>query len=1232
MGRNWTEEQLRVIGQKDSNLLVAAAAGSGKTAVMVERIIGRVLSKEAPLDIDRIIVVTFTKAAAAQMRERIGAALGAALKNEEDGESLKRIRRQSALLDNAIICTIDSFCNYILRNYFNSVDLDPSFRIGDEGELKLLMSDAADQVIEEAYAQGDTAFLDFVEAYLPGKSDRMLSEWIMGLYSFSQSHPFPEEWLEQCKSWYRISTAEEFENAEAVRFVLKHIRLLLEGLLAEHEQVLKLLGQPGGIEKYIPAFESDCNLLRSAWEAKDYTELAQRLDMKFERLANAPKDCDDTVKKYAQDTRKRLKAQVEKLRSELLSWSVEENVTMIQAVRPYAECFIGLVLKFTAEYDKRKREDNVLSFSDVEHLALKALLERNEEGGLCRTYVAEELSRLYEEIYIDEYQDSNMVQELILTSISRGSNMFMVGDIKQSIYSFRQADPRIFLEKFGSYQENGDRGNVLIKLHRNFRSRDNVLYTVNDIFKRIMHSSLGGVEYDEEACLVPGREFPPKELTGGDTELLLCCMEQIEEQAEEEEELTRRRVLAAAVAKRIRELMESGYQVWDEEGENGEGGCRPVSFRDIVVLLRSANVSGPEYTEVLNSAGIPAVCNTSSGYFSAREVAEVLNFLSVIDNPRQDIALAGALRSYFCYLTAQELARIKLTDRRASLYDCVLKYGKKHDMEDQAQGETEDESGMEKESGEEAALLEKVTDFLQLLEKYRRMAAYMPIHELVRSIIYDTDYIVYAAAMEGGKRRAANLDMLVEKAAEYEKTNFHGLFNFLRYIEKIQKYEIDLGEADILSERDDVVRVMSIHKSKGLEFPVVFVGDMEKKYNLRDSAERISFHADYGVAMDHVDLSARVRKKSFLKRAAAESSRLNAIGEELRVLYVALTRAVEKLILVGAVKDEDEAVSKWQSRSGDTGGEYGYVYNQVNYLDLVAPAFYGEGTGSFQVRFLHYDDILGNGAKNSGMKEETAEAKGSLFDKLTRMAELASGTDEALVEQYKDRIGYRYHHAKAVLLPGKFSVSELKHEKIDASEEEAVRLVQREEKKPVMNLVREPSAGAERGNAYHKVFELFDYSIEGNDRSVEEFIEKLVRQGKMSSEYGGLVRAKKFVSFLGTKLGQRMKRAALAGRLFREQQFITGFPAKELKEEYEGCEDLILIQGIIDCYFEEEDGIVIVDYKTDHVEPDNGEEILTKRYQRQLELYRDALSQITGKRVKECVIYSVSMDREIPVG
>lgn len=1231
MGRKWTEEQLRVIGQKDSNLLVAAAAGSGKTAVIVERIIGRVLSEEAPVDIDRIVVVTFTKAAATEMRERIGAALGAALKNEEDGERLNRIRSQRALLDNAIICTIDSFCNYILRNYFNAVDLDPAFRIGDEGELKLLMSDVADQVIEEAYEQGDTAFLNFVEAYLPGKSDGMLSEWIMNLYSFSQSHPFPEEWLEQCKSWYRISTAEEFENAEAVRFVFKHIRLLLEGLLTEHERVLEMLGQSGGIEKYIPAFESDCSLLRSACGAKDYTELAKRLDMKFERLANAPKECDDAVKKHAQDTRKRLKAQVEKLRSELLNWSVEENVEMIQAVRPFAECFIGLAFKFTAEYDKRKREDNVLSFSDVEHLALKALLERNEEG-LCRTYVAEELSRLYEEIYIDEYQDSNMVQELILTSISRGSNMFMVGDIKQSIYSFRQADPHIFLEKFGSYQENGDRGNVLITLHRNFRSRDNVLYTVNDIFKRIMHSSLGGVEYDEAAYLVPGREFPPKELTGGDTELLLCCMEQIEEQAEEEEELTRRRVLAAAVAKRIRELMESGYQVWDKDEENGEGGYRPVSFRDIVVLLRSANVSGPEYTEVLNSAGIPAVCNTSAGYFSAREVAEVLNFLSVIDNPRQDIALAGALRSYFCYLTAQELARIKLTDRGASLYDCVLKYGEIYGVENGAQGETEDESGMEKESGEEAALIKKVTDFLQLLEKYRGMAAYMPIHELVRSIIYDTDYIVYAAAMEGGKRRVANLDMLVEKAAEYEETNFHGLFNFLRYIEKIQKYEIDLGEADVLSERDDVVRIMSIHKSKGLEFPVVFVGDMEKKYNLRDSAERISFHVDYGVAMDHVDLSTRVRKKSFLKRAAAESSRINAIGEELRVLYVALTRAAEKLILVGAVKDEDEAVSKWQSRSGETGGEYGYVYNQVNYLDLVGPAFYGEGTGSFQVRFLHYDDILGNGAKSSGMKEGAGEAKGSLFDKLNRMVELASGTDEALVEQYKDRIGYRYHHAKAVLLPGKFSVSELKHEKIDASEEEAVRLVQSEEKKPVMNLVREPSAGAERGNAYHKVFELFDYGIEGNDRSVEEFIEKLVRQGKMSSEYGGLVRAKKFVSFLGTKLGQRMKRAALAGRLFREQQFITGFPAKELKEEYEGCEDLILIQGIIDCYFEEEDGIVIVDYKTDHVEPDNAAEILTKRYQRQLELYRDALSQITGKRVKECVIYSVSVDREIPVG
>ena len=1209
MARSWTDEQVRVIQQRNSNLLVAAAAGSGKTAVMVERILQRVLDDEKPLDIDRIVVVTFTKAAAVQMRERIGAAMSEALRAQQDEKRARRLRNQLALLDNAIICTIDSFCNYLLRNYFNTIDLDPAFRIGDEGELTLLMSDAADEVIEEAYERKDEAFIELVEGQLPAKSDAMLSELIQSLYNFSQSHPYPELWLEECKNWYKINSPEEFENAPVTLFVKEHVKHILGASLAEHRRVIEILGQPGGIEKYIPAFSKDCELLERACAAKGYEGLRESLDFSFERLANAPKECDENLKKYAQDTRKKLKARIDKLNTELLAWSIQDNLDMIGSMKNSATAFIRLVLDFTGRYDEKKQENNVLSFSDIEHLALKVLLDDNGY-----THAARELQSLYEEIYIDEYQDSNMVQELILSAVSRGNNMFMVGDIKQSIYSFRQADPGIFLNKYNRYELNGTGRDALICLHKNFRSRANVLYSVNDIFSNIMHESLGGVEYDEDACLVPGKVFSGNSISGGEqpakeqfgTELLVCDMGDFMENATEDEaELGKRCVEAAAVAKRIQELVKDKPCIWDESACNGQGAYRKAEYRDIVILLRSANVSGPEYAQVLNNEGIPAICSTAYGYFSAYEIAQVLNFLRVIDNPMQDIALAGAMRSYFCYLTAQELAEIKGAYPKLDLYSGVLKYISESDAK-----------------AHDQKLADKLAKFIELVNDYREMAACTPIHELIRNIIYDTGYIVYAASLENGRRRMANLDMLVNKAAEYEKTSFHGLFNFLRYIEKIQKYEIDMGEADVMSENDNVVRIMSIHKSKGLEFPIVFVADMEKKYNFRDAAERVSFHAKYGVAMDYVDTAVRVRKKTFHKRAVAESLRVNAIGEELRVLYVALTRAIDKLILVGAVKDAAKAESEWRARGEAPGDDYGYVYEAVNYLDLTAPAFFAAGTGEYEYRILSYRDII------SDNTQEEAGTKKSFADIFRAACERAAGADEKELAELDARINYMYAHEAAVRLPGKFSVSELKHRKIEESEDEAVHLIQSERHKPQLSS-DERNMGAERGNAYHKIFELLDYSIDADYDSIKNFIHGLTLKSKLSEEYEKLVNPQKYVAFLNSPLGERMKQAALSGRMYREQQFITGFPAYTVREEYKGCEDTILIQGIIDCCLEEDDGIVIIDYKTDHVEEENAVELLTNRYREQLNLYARAVEQIMGKKVKECIIYSVSVNREI---
>lgn len=1243
MARSWTDEQIRVIEQKNSNLLVAAAAGSGKTAVMVERIIRRVLDEENPVDIDRIVVVTFTKAAATQMRERIAAALSAELLTRKDEKRVRLIRKQLALLDNAVICTIDSFCNYILRNYFNTIDLDPSYRIGDEGELKLMMSDVADEVIEEAYGQKDAAFLEFVEGQLPAKSDKRLSEWIISLYTFSQSHPYPEKWLVECKGWYDIITEEEFERSEVVGFVTDHIKKLLKAGIDEYKDMIEQLEGEGGIEKYLPTFNSDLAHFEAAYNSGTYSELRQRLGFKFDRLANAPKDADEELKNRAKALRDRVKKSIGKLSEELLFWSAEQNVDMIRCMGASAKAFIDLVLTFTQRYSERKSENNILSFSDVEHLALRVLRADGEF-----THAAKELQALYEEIYIDEYQDSNMVQELILTAISRGNNIFMVGDIKQSIYSFRQADPGIFLEKYNTYEEKQDAANALICLHRNFRSRANVLYAVNDIFADIMHADLGGVEYDADAQLVPGKSFADADGMSEDSdavELMLCSVDDILLKTQEsepdtadsvteniqDEEKGKRELEAEAIASRIKKLTGSEpLLIWDETLDGGNGGYRRAAYKDIVILLRSANVAGPEYANVLNNAGIPAVCSTAYGYFSASEIVEILNILRVIDNPRQDIALAGALRSYFCYLTAQELALIKNFSPDTDLYSAVVGY-----------------SRGEENVGSDAGLVKRLQDFLGFLDNYREKAAYMPIHELIKELIYGTEYIVYAASKKNGRRRMANLDMLVDKAAEYEKTSFHGLFNFLRYIDKIQKYEVDMGEADTMSENDDVVRIMSIHKSKGLEFPIVFVADMEKKYNLRDAAERVNFHVKFGVGLDMVDTQLRVRKKSFHKKAMAESLKVNAIGEELRVLYVALTRAVEKLILVGSVKSADAAVEGWKRRAETAGGDYGYVYGSTNYLDLAAPVFFKKVTRA-RLWLEVVRDVGGIGA--AGELEHNAAGTYTAGEGDVNVYPSGAGDagnenaypgesanlnkaleSDAAAEVFRKRFNFEYAHEAAVHLPGKFSVSELKHEKIEEADEEAVHLVQLEKHKPAMQDGAEPekNEGALRGNAYHKVFELFDYEVSPDVKSVREFIHGLVLTGRIDEDYERLVNPKRFVEFLNTQLGKRMKKVALAGKMYRERQFITGFPAYMIKQEYAGCEDIIMVQGIIDCCFEEDGQFVIVDYKTDHVEPDNARDVLVKRYEKQLKLYADAVEQISGVKVRECVIYSVSVSCEI---
>ena len=1254
MATKWTKEQEKCINQKGSNLLVAAAAGSGKTAVMVERIVQRVMDKDNPVDIDRIIVVTFTKAAAAEMKGRIAARLAAELEREDlTASERSRIRRQIMLTDNANICTIDSFCNFILRNYFNTIDLDPGFRIGDSAELKLMMNDVAEEVIEEAYESGSKDFLNFSYGYITGKTDKELTSLIINLYEYAQSNVDPEGWLCSLDELYNCENAADYNNSILTKQLLLNLKSLCEGYAYQAKLLADKCLEPGYISEYAETFRADADRMMQIADAGDYDSFRAALAEKAVRLKNAPKGVDEKIKVYLKKQREKLKEKISDI-SKLVNLSAEDNVSYLKLTKPYVQVVSRLTLEFSRKLLEKKTQENVFSFSDVEHMALSVLLKKDENGEFTRTFVAKELSAFYSEIYIDEYQDSNQVQEYILNAVSRceegTGNIFMVGDIKQSIYSFRQADPKIFLDKYNTYT-----GDSLIVLHKNFRSSANVLTCINEIFERIMHASLGNVEYDIDARLVHNDDRADEEDTT--CELLLFDSskdseanlddssdeETVEEitydgmndnsktKSEEDtdivtkEELTKECKMAKVIALRINELVKQG-----------------AHYRDIVILLRNPNVIGSAYVKVLTEASIPAICTSTSGYFNAKEIKMIMDFLTVLDNPRQDIPLAAVLRSYFCFLSAEELAHLRGAYKELSLYDCVIKF-----MADDF-GQSENRSMLR-------ATQAKLESLMALLDKYRRLASYLPIHELIRRIIYDTDYITYVCGMNMGKVRQANLLMLINKAEAFESTSYHGLFNFLRYIEKMAKYNVESDGANVLSENDDVVRIMSIHKSKGLEFPIVFLSGADKKFRENSNKTPFWYSSDYKLGMDYVDVKKRIRYKHNYKKALNIALRTQQIGEELRLLYVALTRAEAKFIVVGNVTDLEEKELMWTERANQNQGDYLYVYEKRNYLDYVAPMFYKTvTTGNYSRRVFTAADFGLNVAEDT---EVSSQEK--VLEELSKLP-----VEKDLIDNLKNRFSFVYAHSAAVKMPGKFSVSEIKHEFIDASDDQSVRLTQNPDtekktatRKKGSSKAEKPNAdttnadatnadatnadvtssgtaaassGAERGNAYHKFFEILDYSIPVSEKSLKAYLDECVEKDLISKEYASYLNLKKFVAFMKSPLGLRMKEAALSGKMRREQQFVAGFRPKQLKDSFEVDDETILLQGIIDCYFEEDNELVVVDYKTDAV-PKDREDILLSRYTRQLELYRDAISKMTGISVKECVIYSVCLNKEIVV-
>ena len=1264
MGVSWTTEQQQVIDLRNRNILVSAAAGSGKTAVLVERIVKIITDKNHPVDIDHLLIVTFTNAAAAEMRERIGNAIEKAL-DEQPGD--EHLLRQLTLIHNAQITTIDSFCLYVVRNHFHEIDLEPNFRIGDEGELKLLREDVLGRVLEQNYEEPSEAFSDFVEGYASGRTDAALNEMILQLYEFSRSYPWPEKWLDSFVGAYRIGIREELDRAEWLAPLTENICFVLKDCEQLLKQALAITQQDDGPDMYEKAVQSDLEKYEGLSKRTSFCELSEALsDIKYDRLASSRGFEGDPDKlELVKSLREQAKDVVKKLCKQYFFCSPEMMIEQLERTEPMLEEVVRLTKQFADEFAAAKRRKNLVDFHDVEHFALQILVDEETEKA---KKTAEEFRDTFEEIMIDEYQDSNEVQETLLRSISREergeNNIFMVGDVKQSIYRFRLARPELFMKKYDSYSLE-ESTTQRIDLHKNFRSREEVLTCTNDIFYKIMARSLGNVEYDAEAALYPGASYPvsadfiPEILLADSNDELL-----------EDTELTDKKTLEAKiVAEEIKHLMKT-QPVTDKAA----GTLRAAHYSDIVILLRSLSGWADSLVEVLNENGIPAHTVSSTGYFSTVEVQTVLSMLRLLDNPRQDIPMAAVLRSPMAGLTDEELAVLRLEDGSVPFHEAVLELaeglyeegGKKEISDSEADSEENQKQGRnadgKTENHIEITAHRKLLKFYKKYKQLRQLVLDTPIHELIELILRETGYGHYVAAMPAGSRRTANLNMLLEKAAAYEKTSYKGLFHFVRYIDELQKYDVDFGEADMVGENEDVVRIMSIHKSKGLEFPIVIVSGMGKNFNKQDTRSKMVLHPELGIGLDYMDGKLRIKSPTIAKKAIAKQIDLENLGEELRVLYVALTRAKEKLILTGTLKDAAEKLEFYRqqanlSKAADRPLSYLTREGASGYLDWILPAVLSYGD-KYPVRIVEAAELVLNEVENQLEQNEN----------LTERIGEIEAADTQLVGQLKQRFSQRYPYQTDILRKNKYSVSELKHramrEKFEAEQEETIPAFLEEPVTPTIPLFiqREESVeqetanrGALRGTAVHRVMECYDFASE---KSVQEQMEAMEKEEKITADMRALVREQTVADFVSSETGRRMALAQRGGALYREKPFVMGFTEEELenygfgvgsntdsceniyektdsdqeKEEQKKVrheEDLTLIQGIIDVFWIEKDGIVLLDYKTDRVQ--QAKELID-RYETQLKLYADALERVFAARklkVKEILIYSFSLEQLI---
>ena len=1358
----WTQEQQNVIDSRGGNLLVAAAAGSGKTAVLVERIIQMILNSDLKIDIDKLLVVTFTNAAASEMRERIGDAISKKLDENPEDEHLQD---QLVLLNKASITTIHSFCLEVIKSNFHKINLDPNFRIGDETECSLMKLEAIDETFDILYEQNDEEFCYLVDCYAEKRGDSNLQNLILSIYSFVMASPYPKVWLKESAEDFNITDDFDFATSKWAKAILETVKIQMEGI---EKSLCKAIEDVYGIDELVTFTDKlkiEYEKIKEILYACDTSwsdAYRQISSMTFENYAKGvkriPKDAPSYIKEEkdkAKKIRDNAKKSIEKIKASVFNKNYDDLKDEIKFLYPIVKSLSDVVLMFEQIYSQKKRDKGIIDFNDIEHFALQILTETDEngdfvfdeEGKNIPSDIALEYREKFYEIFIDEYQDSNQVQEVILSTIAKQKepNRFMVGDVKQSIYRFRQAKPEIFLQKYATYDTDLSSKYKKIMLYKNFRSRKEVVDSVNYIFEHIMSKNLGEIDYNEEEKLNLGANFEEVEdekiILGGATEIHLMEkkvpeVEDPDEEEEEGEDLDASQIEARMVGKIIRDIMrpnENGeiMQVFDKKLET----YRNVEYKDIVILLRATSAWAPVFAEELINMDIPTYADMGQGYFETMEIQVIMSFLKVIDNPMQDIPLIAILRSPIYGFTPEDFIDIRITDKKVSFYEAMRMFvGEKIDLsneeeQDIAEDEisddigneiidvnineeyTDDVSYLEYQNIEENSYVEadmddyyqninyedfeyeneefiyndevmyesyisenveddliyeinsniegdeesqkselelKVRRFLDDLKELQEKSMYMSTDEFLWYIYTNSGYYAYCGALPGGSQRQANLRILFERAKQFEETSFKGIFNFINFISKLKKSNSDMGSAKTLGENANVVRIMSIHKSKGLEFPIVICSGMGRNFNTMDFRKDVLYHHELGYGPQIVDFERRISYPSIAKEALKCKINIENISEEMRILYVALTRAKEKLIITSSIKDIEQNMHKWSSNISTEKMVSKYdILNGKNYMDWMMPAIIKhkdlediretynlstsismEDESKWSVKTWSRDDIDFEKHEKEGIRE------------VLNTMDL-SQHDTEYYEQIEKKLNFEYPYLGVVKKAASISVTEIKKRQEEYEEQEdSLGLYKHKTtlKKPKFlseSQKSEKITGARRGTIVHLIMEVLDFEKVNTESEIKAQIQDLVKRRIITEKESQVLSPRKIMRFFKSPIAKRMLSSKFVKR---EQKIYTQIKMNDIylndeifknnRETYEN--ESVMLRGVIDLYFEEDDGLVILDYKTDFVDKNNKKEIIHK-YKKQIEIYADVLSKLTGKKVKEKYLYLFGIDEQVKV-